>query len=72
MTIITLDEDIKLKKNHFKNIKELNLAINFVWKTRKLSPKKLIKKFNLDKKYVWEKINIMEEVNNISYKLEYS
>jgi hypothetical protein len=46
MTIITLDEDIKLKKNHFKNINEL-LLVNLIYKRKKLSLKQLIKKYDL-------------------------
>lgn len=59
MNTITFDEDIKLKKTHFKNIKEFNFSINFIWKTKKLSPIELIKKYHLDKKYIWKKTDFL-------------
>jgi hypothetical protein len=68
MTIVTLDKK-KLKKKNLKNEKELDFIINFTWKSRKLSPKELIKKYNLDKKHTWKKIDIIKEINSITYNI---
>jgi hypothetical protein len=66
MTTLILDKK-KLKKKSFKGEKELDFIINFTWRVRKLSPKELIKKYNLDEKHTWKKIDITKEVNSIAY-----
>jgi hypothetical protein len=50
MTSFTIDQPVKLKKNHFKNINELFIVVNFTNKTKKLTPLELINKYNLAKK----------------------
>lgn len=70
MTTITFDEDIKLSKTHFKTVKEFNFKINnFSIRKNKLSPIEIINKYNLNKTYIWDKIDISKEINNIAYNL---
>lgn len=69
MTSFTIDQPVKLKKNHFKNINELFIVVNFTNKTKKLTPLELINKYNLAKKQNWKSFDITKEINNLAYNI---
>gem|GEM_PF-2738600 len=53
MTTITIDEEIKLEKTHFKKLEDFMVNVNIIsYKTKKLSPVEIITKYNLNKEYI--------------------
>lgn len=54
----------------FKKIREFDLRINILkFKMKKLSPKEIIHKYNLNEDYKWKKIDILGEIYKLAYNL---
>jgi len=39
------------------------------YKTKKLSPVEIITKYNLNKEYIWKKIDILKDTNSLAYNI---